>query len=323
MNMRKYTRWFSIAGLIVMATMLSGCMACTTVPPGNVGIKVNLWGENRGVQDLEIVTGRVVYNAITEDVVVFPTHMQTVSWTRDVNEGNAIDESITFNSEEGTVINADVTVSFSISPEAVDDLYIEFRQVPGEIMDGYVRNRVRDILNAETSDMAVIDIYGEQKQELLDDVLARLRSEFDRRGVMFDSIGFVGALRLPPDVSRAIDQRIQAQQAAERAVSVTRQRQEEARQTAAQASGEAARIIIEAEAQAEANRVVSESLTPTLILWETIESWNGVTPQVLAVGEGGGGVIPMISGSDWESIPTAVLRDQERQARVAEAESGP
>ena len=45
-----------------MPIVLTGCFGCTYVPPGFVGVKVNLYGNQRGVSDYPIVTGRVLYN---------------------------------------------------------------------------------------------------------------------------------------------------------------------------------------------------------------------------------------------------------------------
>ena len=46
------------------------------------------------------------------------------------------------------------------------------------------------------------------------------------------------------------------------------------------AAGRAKAILAEAEAQAKANRLLSESLTPTLVQYEMAKKWNGQMPQV-------------------------------------------
>ncbi len=103
-----------IVTLLVMAPILAvvwaGASSCTKVVPGYVGIKVNNWGSQKGVQDYPLKTGMVFYNPLTEDMYDFPTFMVTRTWTQDVHEGNPIDESITFNSIEGTQVNADVAI---------------------------------------------------------------------------------------------------------------------------------------------------------------------------------------------------------------------
>jgi regulator of protease activity HflC (stomatin/prohibitin superfamily) len=52
--------------------------------------------------------------------------------------------------------------------------------------------------------------------------------------------------------------------------------------------GRAKAIIAEAEAQARANRLLAESITPTLVQYELAMKWNGQMPQV------SGGAMPLI-----------------------------
>jgi regulator of protease activity HflC (stomatin/prohibitin superfamily) len=48
--------------------------------------------------------------------------------------------------------------------------------------------------------------------------------------------------------------------------------------------------IATAKGEATANEIVSKSITPTLLQWEMIKKWNGVSPQVT-----NGGVLPTFS----------------------------
>src|SRR5207244_4449968 len=97
-------------GLVRRSTIIEYCFA------GHVGIRVKLAGSNRGVDDIPIVTGWVFVNPLTEQLVMFPTSVQNVIWTKDPHEGNAHDESMTFSSAEGVNINADIGLSFHIEP---------------------------------------------------------------------------------------------------------------------------------------------------------------------------------------------------------------
>jgi regulator of protease activity HflC (stomatin/prohibitin superfamily) len=54
------------------------------------------------------------------------------------------------------------------------------------------------------------------------------------------------------------------------------------------AAGRAKAILAEAEAQAKANRLLSESITGTLVQYEMSKRWNGQMPQVT------GGAMPML-----------------------------
>src|SRR5271170_6102471 len=89
-----------IVGLVAVGILYAGCSTTTRVDAGHVGIRVKLAGSDRGVQDMPIVTGWVVYNPITEQIVIFPTSVQNVIWTANRHECRPVDESITFSSSE-------------------------------------------------------------------------------------------------------------------------------------------------------------------------------------------------------------------------------
>lgn len=277
--------------LILLTALLIGASACTKVEPGYVGIKVNNWGSQKGVQDYPLKTGMVFYNPLTEDMYDFPTFMVTRTWTQDVHEGNPIDESITFNSIEGTQVNADVAITYFFDPHKVPDIFVKFRAKPDVLTDGYIHNRVRDFLNREASDMKVVDIFGQGKQRILNKVRHDLESELGPIGIHFDSVSFTSALRVDQSVHDAINRVIQAAQDALAAQNKVVQAKAEADQVIATAQGAAQATLINAKAQADANQLLNASLTPTLVQWQAIQKWNGNMPNVT------GGAVPFIDVS--------------------------
>src|SRR5205085_803578 len=153
----------------------------------HVGIRVKLAGSSRGVQDIPVVTGWVFFNVLTEQVIEFPTSVQNVIWTASAHEGRAVDDSITFSSQEGVNINADIGLSFHIEPSLAPHLYLRFRQ-PDLILlaNGYVRNSVREAFNDVASRMAVQEIYGPGKGKVVSDVSGRLRDVLGKDGFVID-----------------------------------------------------------------------------------------------------------------------------------------
>lgn len=180
--------------LCIGAVLTQGC-SCTRVEPGYVGIKVNMYGSQKGVEDFPLETGRVWYNPWTEEVYKFPTFLQSVVWTRNMTEGSPIDESISFNSSEGASINTDIAISYSFDAEKVPDIFVEFRQSAEQITDVYMRSQVRDTFSRVASTMKNFEIFGEKKQELLQNVLLDLNERLEPRGFHFDMISIVGDMR--------------------------------------------------------------------------------------------------------------------------------
>lgn len=253
---------------------------CTIIPPGYVGIKVNQSGGNRGVQDYPVLTGRQFYNPVNEKIYEYPVFLQTVVWTKDVKEGAAIDQSITFNSIEGAVVNVDVSLSYAFMTEKVPSIFVEFRRSPQEITDTYMRTKVRDSFSRVASTMPVVEIFGAKKQELLARVKEDLTRDLEPKGFRIDSISMVGNPRLDPNVAASINNVIQAAQKAQEAQNKVAQVEAEARQKVAEAEGEAKRIITIADAQAAANERLTKSLSPQLVQYEALQKWDGKAPLV-------------------------------------------
>lgn len=270
---------------IIVALSTSSC-GMKTVQPGWEGIRVNLVGGNRGVEELPIVTGRVWFNPFTEAVYEYPTFKQNYIWTTSSDEGSRADESITFNAEGGISVNADVGIVYNVKPGMTPKLFNTYRQDIEKLTDGVVRNEVRDALNQRASKMNVMDLIGGGKGELLAGVREDLQKGPLGAYIDFETISFVHALRLPANVQESINLVVQSMNAAKSAEAAVKTKEAEAQQAIAAAEGRAQALRIEAEGQAQANRILNSSLTPTLVEWSKVQKWNGVQPQVVGSGVG-------------------------------------
>lgn len=264
--------------LLVLSTVFVGC---DYIEPGKVGIKVNLYGTQKGVEDFPLQTGRIWYNKWTHKVYEYPTYMQTIAWTDDLNEGSPVKEGVSFNSKEGAQIIGDVGLNYSLDAAKVPKLFIEFRQDLPIITNTYLRNQVRDAFNKAAGNFKAVEIFGEQKQALLDSVKVLLVSKLEDKGFIIDSISFIGAPRADAGVMSSIQSVIQATQRAIEAENKVRQSEAEADQKIAEARGQAESILQVANAQAEANQKLSESITTELIKYKMLEKWDGILPKVL------------------------------------------
>jgi len=63
----------SVVGFILLVVLFN---SCERIDAGYVGVKVNQYGDNKGVDDVVAVTGMVFYNPITTKVYEFPTYIQ-------------------------------------------------------------------------------------------------------------------------------------------------------------------------------------------------------------------------------------------------------
>lgn len=307
------------AVLVGLGFLLSATL--TRIDAGHVGIKVNLAGSARGVQDIPVVTGWVFYNPLTQQIIAFPISVQNVVWTASLNEGRAVDESITFSSQEGVNVNSDIGLSFHIESDKAPHLYLRFRQPDVMVLaDGYMRNAVREAFNDTASRMAVQEIYGAGKGKLVTEVSNRLREVLGKDGFIIDQLTINGALRLPENVAQAINRAMEATQNAIQAENRVRQVRAEAEQNVAQARGgaEAAReraegeadaVLIRARADARANEIIRLSTTGTVLQYRGIERWDGKLPLMQA-----GDKLPLLTFD----ASRLTLNDAEREKKLRE-----
>jgi regulator of protease activity HflC (stomatin/prohibitin superfamily) len=269
----------NVLSVVLLALLAS---ACSKVPAGNVGVKVYLLGGKKGVEAEQLGVGRY-WIGINEELYLFPTFTQNYVWTAAKDEGSENDESITFQTVEGMSVNADVGISYSVLPDQVYKVFQKYRKQLPEITDIYLRNMVRDAFVAVASTKPVENIYGAGKAELLADVEKRVKEQC---AGMFDieRIYLVGDLRLPPQVTGALNAKIQATQQAQQKENEIRTAKAEAEKQIAAADGEARSILLVAEAQAKANKVLAASITPEFISYQSLQKWDGKLPSTMIPG---------------------------------------
>lgn len=280
MKVKSLLATFAVAIALILAVSFFGC---SVIGPGEVGIKVNYFGTQRGVEDFPLVTGMIVFNRFTTKVFHYPVYVQTAVWTHSPHEGKAINEEITFNSKEGLIIAADISLSYQLEPKKVPHFYVKFRSDQLDVFThGFLRNVARDHFNEVASSYAVDDIYGQKKEEFLKTIRDRINKEVGDFGVHLEQFGFIGAPRLPQGVVDALNAKIKATQDAIRAENELRQAQAEAKKRIAAAEGEA-----------RSNEILTRSLSDTLLRWRSleitqkaVEKWDGKRPMVEGSGAG-------------------------------------
>jgi len=265
--------------LIILALLVLVNCSCSKVPAGYVGVKVYLLGQNKGVDTEELGVGRY-WIGLNEELYRFPTFQQNYVWTADKREGSEDDESFTFQTREGMTVGADIGISYHLDPTKITAIFQKYRKGVDEITDIFLRNHVRDALNTITSTMDVASVYGEGKRDLIEKVTVTVKQEVAEIGIIVDSIYLIGSFRLPESVTRSLNAKIEATQKSQQRENEVQETIAQANKDREQAKGAADAILTTAKAQAEANKILSASLTPTLIEYRRIEKWNGRLPTV-------------------------------------------
>lgn len=261
------------AAVVLMAFLAVGC---TNVPPGYVGIKVNSWGSQRGVEDFPVTTGRVGYNPFTTDVYQFPTFLQRETWSGE--------QMLTCRSKQGQAVGLDIAVAYTFTAEKVPQIFVKFRQEPQVITATYIRDQVRGSLCGRTEHFDIMEILGDKLSQVSLEATKILNDSNAALGIHFDYVNVVGKPHVDQSVEQAINNVIAAVQQANAAEARVRQAQFEADAAIKQAEGQKQSEIVKAQGSAEANRILNESLNDRLIQYRLAGKWDGKLPTVTGNG---------------------------------------
>jgi regulator of protease activity HflC (stomatin/prohibitin superfamily) len=258
---------------IIMAFFL---VACTNVDSGYVGVKVEKYGDNRGVQNEILGPGRYVTGPNT-DIFSYPTFTKTETWTRSPSEGRKQDESISFSTKGGVPVNADFGVSFHIAPTNVPVVFQKYRADLDVISDTFFRNMVRDSLNEIAGSITPDDILND-KAAFMTKVNAELIKRAAISGITVESLSAIGNFRWPPEIEAAMTAKITATQ---KAIAIENQlRSTEAENKKQIANAETNLKIADLDAQATAIKGKALASNPAYLQQLWIEKWDGKVSTV-------------------------------------------
>lgn len=278
---------------VLLALALVACVAfvsCTKIEAGYVGLKVSLLGDDKGAV-VEVPSGRYFNMSPNVEYLRYPTFVQIAKWTEDSVSGSKSDEAIRFQSSEGLQIVSDVGMDYHFNPERgyVAEIFKTYRKSPQEIADVVIRNRVRDSLVKFGSEYTADSIISTGKVELMNRVQEDVREQF-MLAIEITGVYWLADPRPPQSVIDALNAKVTATQVALQRENEVKTAEAEAKKKVAEAQGQAESILTVAKAQAEANRIISNSLTPLLVESKKVERWNGELPTVTS---GNGTIIDM------------------------------
>lgn len=272
-----------VVGLLVLLLLLPTTV--TYIHPGHVGIVISRTGG--GVEPTPLAAGLHTRNPLTTGIEEYPIYMQTLVLAKSPTEGSTENEEINVNSVEGQPISLDVAMSFELNAMQVPELYSTFRNNIDFIQHTYVKQTIRQSLQTVIGSEAIADILGPKKAEVVMRTQNMLEENLKAYGFVVKQFT-INEIRAPQTVINAINAKNVMQQAALTSQNELQKKQFQATGDSIEAAGHAKAILGEAEAQAKANRLLAESITPTLVSYEMAKRWNGQMPQVA------GNAMPMI-----------------------------
>ena len=272
-----------VVGLLVLVVLVPNLT--TYINPGHVGIVIHRVGG--GVDPKPLDPGLHIRNPLTTGIEEYPTYMQTLVLTRGSTDGSTGNDEINVNSREGQPVSLDVSMSFELDEARVPMLYQTFRTDVEHIQRTYVKQAIRQALQEAVGQEEITAIIGPKKAETVSRAQGLLQERLAQYGIIVKQFT-INELRAPESVIEAINAKNVMQQQALTAQNELQKNTFQAQGDSIKAAGRAKAILAEADAQAEANRKLAASITPTLVQYEMAKRWDGKMPQV------SGSAVPMI-----------------------------
>ncbi|MDD5405496.1 MAG: prohibitin family protein [Sulfurovaceae bacterium] len=267
----KIPSWAIALGVLLILLLLFRPFA--VINSGEVGIKVTLGKFNTEPLD----PGLHFYIPIFEQIIPVNTKIRLITYsdkeTSSVGEnmnakygssadgfegGVKVNPSIQVLDKRGLTVNIDIAVQYQLkaatAPETIENWGSSWEE---KIINSKVREVVRDVIGQYTAEQ-----LPEMRNEIAKSIQTQITAKIDAiKGapVVISSVELRNI-----DLPSKIKDQIERVQIAKQEVTIAEQQKEKAKQLAD-------KITIEAQAQANANKVISSSLSPQLVQMEQIK----------------------------------------------------
>lgn len=264
--------------------------SCTVIRQGEVGVKRRL-GK---IDPVFVEQGPKGYNLFTTTILKVPTRSMNIEVKPDLP------------SKEGLTIRSEISILYRIKPEAapkiVQNIGLNYES---EVILPVFRSASADI----TSKFLAKDMHSGERAQIESAIRKQMTDILEPRGFVIDNV-LLKSIRLPEGLARTIEEKLQAEQDAQRMEFVKEREKRDAERKIIEAEGkkEIARIqaegeknaaIIQAEArkrmfeiEAEgkanamtiealavkrANDTINKTLTPTILKLRQIEAFKSLS----------------------------------------------
>jgi regulator of protease activity HflC (stomatin/prohibitin superfamily) len=260
-----------LAGIVIVVMSIMLMNSCERIDAGHVGVKVNLYGTGKGVDDVTECTGMVFYNPMTTKIYEFPTFIQHKEYKKTDDNDN----SFIVNSKDGSEFHVSPIVNYSVKRDKVPYIFGKYRVKLDAIEEGFLKTAIYEAFRVVTNSYNA-DILISSRQEFDAKVREALEKQLAPEGFVLSQ--FTSNLLYPESFKKAINAKNNAVQSALMAENKVKQAEAEAKIKVATAEGDAEAMLTNAKAEAESNRLKQQTLTPMLLQQLWIEKWDGSLP---------------------------------------------
>lgn len=257
-------RLIKLLGLFLFIGIFS---QCTVVRQGEVGVKRKLGKYS----DKPYKEGLKVFNPLTTRVVKVST------------QTNNMEVKLAIPSKEGLNIRSEVSILYNVIPNQTPKLL-------REIGPDFERNVILPVFRSAVADVSsrfyAKDMHTGQRATIEVAIKDQMLNLLDGKGIEIEAV-LLKSIQLPPSLAKAIEEKLEAEQQAQRMEFVL----QEARR-------EAERKTIEAEGVRDAQKIIAEGLDKNILQFKSIEAFLELAKSPNSKVIISDGDMPMLVGED-------------------------
>ena len=226
-----------IITLTCLSLMLSGC---AIVRPGEVGVKQRLGKLDTNIHE----PGTVIVNPFITKVVKVPT--------RTMN----LEVELSLPSKEGLNVNSIISILYKIDQEQAPNV---IKNVGPNYEDVLILSVFRSAASDVCAQFYAKDMHSGNRAVIENKIKDSMEVVLKEYGFEVEAV-LLKSINLPKGLYRAIEDKLEAEQDAQRMDFVLQQTQKEAEQKKIEATG-----------IRDANLILSEGITPSILQWRNLE----------------------------------------------------
>lgn len=237
--------------ILITIGILTSCVV--QIDAGQVGVQ-KLFGK---VQKRVLQSGLNFVNPLVDVIKLdIKTQNYTMSGVHDESQGSG-DDAIRVLTSDGLEVTIDLSVLYRLIPSEAPRLLVETGEnYEDKIVRPLTRTRIRD--NAVYYD--AVSLYSTKRDEFQARIFKTIDEDFKKRGLLLENL-LVRNITLPQSVKSTIEQKINAEQEAQKMQFVLQKEKQEAE-----------RKRVEAQGISDYQRIISESLTERQLQYESIKA---------------------------------------------------
>lgn len=251
-----YTGIIRLIGFfLIVIGILSSCV--TQINAGEVGVK-SLFGK---IQNDVLPSGLHFINPLVNvETIDVRTQNYTMSGVHDEGDKGG-DDAIRVLTSDGLEVVIDLTVLYHVQSNEAPRLV---RETGFDYKDKIVRPVTRTKIRDNSVYYTAVDLYSVKRDEFQTRIYKTIESDFRKRGLELEQL-LIRNITLPNRVKTAIEEKINAEQEAQKMLFVLQKERQEAE-----------RKRVEAQGIADYQRIISTGLTENQLQYEQIKAMKEI-----------------------------------------------